>query len=299
MPIWQNAIKLSVRPEAGKTHAAACLPAMPLDQLLTGRPLADIPRTLGLLHSLSPQSHVTAARAAIAVASGTRHAPTPETQVGLVREQAREHGVYFLVTLPEALGLAPDAALATHIARITGAHDRGMLASCLLELLQAMSGTGTMDAPGKNPAAPSGHVGRLMPELAARLPKGAPQHVADAALARRWEAFRALPRLLAAKHWHDLWMGGASGAGWACLPSARGLLVHRLKLKHGELSSYALDTPTMRHFATTGPWVQAMESAVFQDAAPARAAGALLAAVLDPCLPFVLTAPSLTAAPGS
>jgi hypothetical protein len=289
MRALQDAIRLIARVEASSTHAVACLPTMPWERLLAGRPLQDIPRTLALLHSLAPQTHATTARAAIAAASGMRHVPAPEAHVALVREQAREHGIYFLMTLPEALGLAPDAALAQTLTRITAACDRNTLASSLQALLDVMAEASARAAPGKNPVAPSSYPGLLLEELGARLPEGAPQRLASRVLARRWRALCVLPRLLHAPPGRYLRTGGSSGKGWwVCLPSARGLLVHRLTLADGQLTAYRLDTPTMRHFAPTGPWAQAMQSAMFQNTAAAQAAGALLAAVLDPCLPVIM-----------
>jgi hypothetical protein len=289
MRALQGAIRLIARVETGSsTHAVACLPAMPWERLLAGRPMQDIPRTLALLHPLAPQTHATTARAAIAAASGMRHVPAPEAHVALVREQAREHGIYFLMTLPEALGLAPDAALAQTLARITATCDRDTLASSLQAQLAGMAGANARAAPGNNPVAPSSYPGLLLAELGARLPEGTPQQLASRVLARRWRALHALPRLLYAPPGRNLRTGGASGTGWACLPSARGLLAHRLTLADGQFAAYRLDTPTMRHFAPTGPWAQAMQSAIFQDTAAAQAAGALLAAVLDPCLPVIM-----------
>lgn len=295
----QGVIRLAVTVETAGTHAAACLPVMPWERLLAGRPLQDIPRTFALLHPLAPQTHATAARAAIAPATGRRHRPTPEEHVALVREQAREHGVYFLATLPEALDLSPDTALATILARIAAARDCDMLASCLQELLAAMAGADAMVASAHNPVVPQGHMGRLMTELAARLPPGAMQHLASKILAGRWRALCALLRALDARRCCRMRSGGASGAGWACLPSARGLLVHRLALQDGQLATYTLDTPTMRHFASSGPWVRAMRGAAFPDAAAAQAAGALLAAVLDPCLPTIMAKTPPAAVPSA
>jgi hypothetical protein len=297
MRALQGAIRLIARVETGSTHAVACLPAMPWERLLAGRPLQDIPRTLALLHPLAPQTHATAAQTALAAASGMRHVPAPEAHVALVREQAREHGIYFLMTLPEALGLAPDAALAQTLAHITAACDRDTLASSLQALLDVMAEASVRAAPGKNPVAPSSYPVLLLEELGARLPEGAPQRLASRVLARRWRALCVLPRTLDAKRWRSLRSGGASGTGWACLSSARGLLVHRLTLVDGQLAVYRLDTPTMRHFAPDGPWVRAMQSAMFQDTAAAQAAGALLAAVLDPCLPVIMVKTPQAAAP--
>ena len=76
--------------------------------------------------------------------------------------------------------------------------------------------------------------------------------------------------------------------GWASLSCARGLLVHRLALDDGRLVSYQLDTPTMRHFAPFGTWAKAMQDTMFQDTTAAQATGAVLAAVLDPCLPVIM-----------
>mgnify|MGYP005811431621 CR=1 FL=1 len=289
MRALQDAIRLAAGVKAGSTHAVGCLPAMPWEQLLAGRrPLQDIPRTFALLHPLAPQTHATAARSAIAAASGMRHVPAPKEHVALVREQAREHGIYFLMTLPEALGLAPDAALAQTLTRITAACDRDTLASSLQTLLAGMAGASARAAPGNDPAAPSGYTGRLKAALTEQLSPGAMQHLASRVLARRWRALCDLPRLLHAPPGRNLRTGGSSGKGWACLPSPRGLLVHRLTLTDDQLVAYRLDTPTMRHFAPTGLWVQAMQGAIFQDTASARAAGALLAAVLDPCLPVIM-----------
>jgi coenzyme F420-reducing hydrogenase alpha subunit len=288
MRALQGAIRLIARVETGSTHAVACLPAMPWERLLAERPLQDIPRTFALLHPLAPQTHATAARAAIAAASGMRHVPAPEAHVALVREQAQEHGVYFLMTLPEVLGLVTDGTLATALGCITAAGDRDTLASSLHALLAAMAGPSAIAAPGNDLATPSGYIGQLVAELAAQLPPGAPQHLANRVLARRWRALHALPRLLHAPPGRSLRAGGTSGEGWACLPSARGLLMHRLALDDGRLVSYRLDTPTMRHFGPRGSWVQAMQETFFPDTVTAQAAGALLAAVLDPCLPVIM-----------
>ncbi|ARJ67909.1 Ni,Fe-hydrogenase I large subunit [Magnetospirillum sp. ME-1] len=84
-------------------------------------------------------------------------------------------------------------------------------------------------------------------------------------------------------HSGGLPMERTDGAGLGMVEAARGLLAHRVELREGLLSAYRIAAPTEWNFHPDGPLARGLAGASGPDLA-GRAA--LLAASLDPCVPF-------------
>ncbi|CUW40981.1 Hydrogenase expression/formation protein HupK [Magnetospirillum sp. XM-1] len=78
-------------------------------------------------------------------------------------------------------------------------------------------------------------------------------------------------------------MARSDGSGLGVVEAARGLLAHRVELREGLLSAYRILAPTEWNFHPDGPLARGLMGACGPDLA-GRAA--LLAASLDPCVPF-------------
>lgn len=76
------------------------------------------------------------------------------------------------------------------------------------------------------------------------------------------------------------------GAGLACVETARGLLVHALRLKDGKIADYAIVAPTEWNFHPDGPFVREASgwTAATREAAELRLKALVLA--LDPCVEY-------------
>lgn len=77
------------------------------------------------------------------------------------------------------------------------------------------------------------------------------------------------------------------GAGLGLVDAARGLLAHRVEVEGGVLRDYRMLAPTEWNFHAAGPLARGLEG-VPAEGAEARAA--LLAASLDPCVPYRIEA---------
>lgn len=75
----------------------------------------------------------------------------------------------------------------------------------------------------------------------------------------------------------------ADGAGLGLVDAARGLLVHRMELCEGKVSSSRILAPTEWNFHPDGPLTQGLTGQRADSGLPRRAR--LLAAALDPCVP--------------
>lgn len=78
-------------------------------------------------------------------------------------------------------------------------------------------------------------------------------------------------------------MARTDGAGMGLVEAARGLLAHRVELREGMVQAYRILAPTEWNFHPRGPLAQGLEGASGPDLV--WRAG-LLAASLDPCVPF-------------
>jgi Ni,Fe-hydrogenase I large subunit len=78
-------------------------------------------------------------------------------------------------------------------------------------------------------------------------------------------------------------MERADGAGLGMVEAARGLLAHRVELREGLLSAYRILAPTEWNFHPDGPLARGLMGASGPDL---EGRAALLAASLDPCVPY-------------
>lgn len=89
------------------------------------------------------------------------------------------------------------------------------------------------------------------------------------------------------------WLDAASGApghGLACTETARGLLIHWLRLAEGRIADYAVIAPSEWNFHPAGPWRRELAAAVAAATTPAEAEvrARQLVLALDPCVPLDL-----------
>ncbi|BAE50448.1 nickel-dependent hydrogenase large subunit [Paramagnetospirillum magneticum] len=78
-------------------------------------------------------------------------------------------------------------------------------------------------------------------------------------------------------------MARHDGSGLGVVDAARGLLAHRVELREGLLSAYRILAPTEWNFHPDGPLAQGLRGMSGPDP---EGRAALLAASLDPCVPF-------------
>lgn len=83
----------------------------------------------------------------------------------------------------------------------------------------------------------------------------------------------------------------AAGRGFATVATARGRLRHEVSLCDGHVESYAIQTPTERHFAADGPFAASILGRRAADGAAARRIASLWALAFDPCVSYAVADP--------
>lgn len=76
----------------------------------------------------------------------------------------------------------------------------------------------------------------------------------------------------------------ANGTGEATVETARGPLIHRVKLQAGRIDSYAIDAPTDANFAADGVVALGLADAAAPDMAALKRAAELHVMAVDPCV---------------
>jgi hypothetical protein len=113
----------------------------------------------------------------------------------------------------------------------------------------------------------------------------------EALLATRVVALETMLGALAAERPSRIDLAAASpsiGRGLGSVGTARGWLEHDVQLADGHVATYAIRTPTDRHFAAEGPFVAALRGAHATDAEAARRAAALWVLAYDPCVSYAI-----------
>lgn len=88
-----------------------------------------------------------------------------------------------------------------------------------------------------------------------------------------------------------VWLDAASsqpGCGLACTDTARGLLIHQVRLEAGRIADYLVVAPSEWNFHPAGLWRQELEGLPVATPGAAEARARLLALALDPCVPLHL-----------
>ncbi len=80
----------------------------------------------------------------------------------------------------------------------------------------------------------------------------------------------------------------APGVGVARVETARGTLLHRVRLEDERVAEYALLAPTEWNFHSCGAFASSLLGAPYMDLASLRHRAATLALALDPCVPYSL-----------
>lgn len=80
----------------------------------------------------------------------------------------------------------------------------------------------------------------------------------------------------------------ASGGGLAAVETARGLLMHHVRMREDLIEELTIVAPTEWNFHPQGAWVQGMAGVECASREDALARGALLAYALDPCVAWEL-----------
>jgi uptake hydrogenase large subunit len=88
-----------------------------------------------------------------------------------------------------------------------------------------------------------------------------------------------------------VWLEAASaqpGSGLACTDTARGLLIHWLRLADGRIADYRVVAPSEWNFHPAGQWRRELAGLPTASPAAAEARARQLALALDPCVPLDL-----------
>jgi Ni,Fe-hydrogenase I large subunit len=76
------------------------------------------------------------------------------------------------------------------------------------------------------------------------------------------------------------------GGGIARVETARGTLLHAVRIDDGRIADYAIVAPTEWNLHPAGPLLRALQGRGFAGAGPARRHLERLALALDPCVAF-------------
>jgi hypothetical protein len=90
----------------------------------------------------------------------------------------------------------------------------------------------------------------------------------------------------------------AERCGRAAVQTARGMLVHDVRLEDGRIASYAIRTPTECNFADGGAYRALVTQRNAADAASAARLADLWALALDPCVPYSVHVDGVTGESG-
>jgi hypothetical protein len=211
-----------------------------------------------LIYSLCGKAQGIAARAALAAARGNPGGAHVDAEA--LAEAAREHAWKVFVDWPKQLALVPDEAFFVRLLRAAPAQ-REELASELAAhplpaAMTALLGTGDIDR-------------LLAGRLAARLGE-----LSDWLLDRPGTLGTVSATCVAA------------GSGEACVETARGTLVHRLRLAGDSVDDYTITAPTDVHFATGGDAARWLDGLRGLRQAEAEAQATRLIMAFDPCVPW-------------
>jgi Ni,Fe-hydrogenase I large subunit len=80
----------------------------------------------------------------------------------------------------------------------------------------------------------------------------------------------------------------ADGAGLACVDTARGVLIHAVRIEGERVADYAIVAPTEWNFHPDGAFVREAAGWTAPDRVAARRRLAALALGLNPCVPFAI-----------
>jgi hypothetical protein len=219
---------------------------------LRGRPADKAAALVPLLYSLCGKAQGVAAHLALAAARGRATPPRADDDVS--REIAGEHLWRLLLDWPKLLGLPADEALFVAARRRLATTDYRDWAAAELKPI----------------------FDRLLAALAALPEPAGGTPIRDRVAARIAAALSPAPGRVAAE-------AVAPGVGRATVDTARGPLIHTLRLDGELMADYAIDAPTDRLFAADSPlvgWLSGLSEAAARELAPR----AVLA--LDPCVPF-------------
>jgi hypothetical protein len=229
-------------------------------RLLRGQPADQAVALVPLIYSLCGKAQGIAARAALAAARGVTIAAHVDAEA--LSEAAREHAWQLLVNWPRQLGLSPDEAFFVRLVRGPAA-ERGGLADELRGHLVL--------AALRDRLAAIGEAGDAL--LLAR---------AEVRLAQLQDYLDGRPQALGEVVAIPL----GADAGRATVATARGPLVHELRLDGDRVAGYTITAPTDLHFAADGPvadWLGRLRGM------PKDQADVLIARVVmafDPCVPW-------------
>lgn len=237
-----------------------------------------------MLHPLSPKAHAIAAKAAIAAALGEQVLPNADDRFSFLRETAKEHGFYFLFSLPQVLEITPPDCLLQDFKAMVQAKDTTSFSKTLHTVLGGMIGSASMKSWQNNRLFSSkGFFNTLIEHLNARLSPPLQKPLLYW-LKKRMASFYRLQEALQYSHFYHLRAFPQNGSGKSVIHGARGLIVHQATIEQGQLKDYALNTPTLRHFDQSGTWATVVTSQNFDSLASAKTFATLWAAVLDPCV---------------
>ena len=126
--------------------------------------------------------------------------------------------------------------------------------------------------------------------IPARLPQGEGASIFARLLARLFEAALSSKHLNAPQSGLS-WLGSVavrSGVGASWVQTARGLLIHRLRLEDGRVADYRIVAPTEWNFHPDGAYTRGLAGRPAATANQARTAAELLLLALDPCVAYEL-----------
>ena len=282
-------ITLSLSWQNGKALGQSTISSAPWPPLLFDKNLEEIPHFFALLHPLSPKTHTIAAKAAIAAALGKQMLPDADDRFSFLRETAKEHGFYFLFSLPQALEITPPDCLLHDFKEMVQAKDTTSFSETLHAVLGVMLCNGSMEAWQNDRLFSSkGFFNTLIEHLNARLSPPL-QKPLLCWLKKRMASFCRLQEALRYPHFYHLRAFLQNGSGKSLIHGARGLIVHQATIEQGQLKDYALNTPTLRHFGQSGTWATVVARQNFDSLATAKVFATLWAAVLDPCVAWSMS----------
>ena len=109
-------------------------------------------------------------------------------------------------------------------------------------------------------------------------------------LARLYEVHELFARLRAPQEADAAWVQSTAlgrGIGLAWVQTARGLLMHRVRLdERGKVEDYCIVAPTEWNFHPAGPCVQGLTGAPATSGQQAERSARLLVHALDPCVSY-------------
>lgn len=231
-------------------------------RLLRGQPADQAVTLVPLIYSLCGKAQGVAARVALVAARG--NGVDVQVDVEVLAEAAREHAWKLFVDWPRQFGLAPDEVFFVRMARASSPERAEMAAAlqshCLPAALRAELGTET---------GADNIDGLLRERIDARLTQ-----LLD------WLLDRA--QILGTVRADAV----AVGIGAARVETARGTLVHRLRLAGDKVADYSVIAPTDVHFSPGGEVARWLRQLRGLPKAEAERMAARLIMAFDPCVPW-------------